>query len=202
MAPAFKQHICGQFRAGKGNKPSHGLPVAGHGEDFAMHHAVDDLAALVSKLPNRHISHVHSVSRVRHTGPLRLFRDIRPDQEMESSVSAWLIDTVLPSREAEQGLHRLLETFPATPPRPGIDEHDHPPETHNRRIRLMLSASALTAAIAVLAVTVNTFMPQPVPRDTVALVGSSGTSYHSTMKAYGSTTSAGHSLLGSGHPRQ
>jgi len=110
-------------------------------------------------------------------------REPRPDQEMESHVSSWLIDTDLSPDETQSGLDRLLDEFPVTPQarrrilerwldrdegaRRRTAAHDHPPHT-NRRNRLMFSATGLVAAFAVLALSVSVITTELAPPDTGA----------------------------------
>ena len=97
-------------------------------------------------------------------------RDLRPDHEMDGRVGAWLTDTDLSPDEASIGFDRLLDEFPVTPQARRrflgrwldrdegagrrTSEHDHPPNI-NRRNRIMLSATGVTAALAIFAIAVN-----------------------------------------------
>ncbi len=104
-------------------------------------------------------------------------RDLRPDHEMEGRVSTWLTETDLTPDEANVGLRRLLDDFPVTPQArrrflgrwldrdEGVGRHaaDHdPPPNTNRRNRLMLSATGIAAALAILAISVNVIQDDPV----------------------------------------
>ena len=105
-------------------------------------------------------------------------RDLRPDHEMDGRVSTWLTDTDLAPDEANAGLDRLLDEFPVTPQTRRrllgrwldrdegagrrTTEHDHPLNT-TRRTRLMLSATGITAALAIIALSVNVIDTSPAP---------------------------------------
>lgn len=97
-------------------------------------------------------------------------RDLRPDPGMERRMSTWLTDTDLSAAEANAGLERVLDEFPVTPQArrrflgrwldrdEGVGRHvaDHdPPPNTNRRTRLMLSATGITAALAILALSIS-----------------------------------------------
>jgi parallel beta-helix repeat protein len=104
--------------------------------------------------------------------------DPQPDHETEGRVNAWLTDTDLTPHEAQRGLRRLLDDFPVTPQtrrrflgrwfdrdegaRRRATDHDHPPKV-NRRKRLMLSATGITAALAIFALAVNVSVTDPAP---------------------------------------
>ena len=96
--------------------------------------------------------------------------DPQLDHEMENRVSSWLTDTDLSPDEATAGLDRLLHEFPVAPQArrrflgrwldrdegAGRRTADHdPPPGNNRRSRLMLSATGITTALAVLVLAVN-----------------------------------------------
>lgn len=111
-------------------------------------------------------------------------RDIRPDLEIERSVSTWLIDSDLPTDEAEQGLHRLLQTFPTTPQtrrrflgrwlerdkgaRRRTRTRDHPALSSDRRNRLMFSSTGALATLAIFAVGLIVVDTQPAQHDASA----------------------------------
>jgi parallel beta-helix repeat protein len=123
-------------------------------------------------------------------------RELQPDHEMEHRIGSWLTDTDLTPAEANAGLGRLLDDFPVTPQtrrrflgrwlerdegaRRRTRDHDRPPD-RNWRNRLMFSASAITAALAILALSVSVTVSDPAPPDAtagathvVALDGSGG----------------------------
>ena len=132
-------------------------------------------------------------------------RSLRPDPAMEGRVEAWLTETDLTPTEAERGLDRFLDDFPVTPQarrrflgrwldrdegagrRTG--EHGHPPVATNRRTRLMFSATALVAALAILAIGVSVVETGPGPFDTGAgggathVVAADGSGDYDTIQA-------------------
>lgn len=128
-------------------------------------------------------------------------RDLRPDHEMDGRVSTWLTDTDLSPDEANTGLDRLLHEFPVTPQARRrflgrwldrdegagrrATEHDHPPNDNRRNI-LMLSATGITAAIAILAIAVNVSDSDPVTPGQVGadhVVAADGSGNFDTIQA-------------------
>ena len=123
------------------------------------------------------------------------------DHELEGNLSSWLTETDLTPDEATTGLDRLLDEFPVTPQtrrrflgrwlerdegagrRTGV--HDHPANT-NRRARLMFSATGITAALAILAITINLVDTDPAPLNAGAatlVVASDGAGQYDTIQA-------------------
>ena len=136
-------------------------------------------------------------------------RDLRPDHEMEGHLSTWLTDTDLSPDEAVAGLDRLLDEFPVTPQARRrflgrwLDrdegagrraaEHDPPPNT-NRRNRLMLSATGITAALAILAISVSVIDSDPVvpgQMDATHVVAADGSGDFQSIQAAIDAASAG-----------
>ena len=128
-------------------------------------------------------------------------RELRPDHEMDGRVSTWLTDTDLSPDEANAGLDRFLDEFPVTPQARRrllgrwldrdegagrrTTEHDPPPNT-NRRNRLMLSATGITAALAILAIAVNLTDSDPVTPGQVSathVVAADGSGDFETIQA-------------------
>ena len=114
--------------------------------------------------------------------------DPRPDPQMETQVNSWLTHTDLTPVEADAGLDRVLDEFPVTPQarRRYLGRWlDHPPH-QNRRNRLMLIATGLTAAFAILALTVNvidTDTNLPNQAGTTHVVAADGSAAFSTIQA-------------------
>lgn len=98
-------------------------------------------------------------------------RDRPLDGAMDGRLMAWLTSTDLAPLEAEQGLDRLLRQFPVTPQarrrylgrwfdrdegaRRRARDRDYPPDAETRRNRLMLSATGIVSALAMLAIGVS-----------------------------------------------
>ncbi len=109
--------------------------------------------------------------------------DLQLDQEMDRRVGSWLTDSDLTPADAEAGLSRLLDDFPATPQvrrrflgrwlerdegaRRRTRDHAHLPD-RNRRNRLMFSAPPLLAALAILALSLGVVNTDPAPPDAAA----------------------------------
>jgi parallel beta-helix repeat protein len=141
-------------------------------------------------------------------------RELQPDHEMEHRIGSWLTDTDLTPAEANAGLGHLLDEFPVTPQtrrrflgrwldrdegaRRRTRDHDHPPD-RNRRNRLMISASPILAALALLALSVIVADTDPAPPDEAAgvthIVAVDGSADYTTIEAAVDAAGEGDTIL-------